>query len=127
MSKLQKNALEWAVFGVGLALVLATLGFLVYEAASSPDTPPDLTVELGAPERRGQGWAVPVTVRNRGEETAEGVRVEVVLQLPGGREERSEVEMMFVPRRSQREGWVYFVQDPARGRLRGRVSGFEKP
>jgi uncharacterized protein (TIGR02588 family) len=127
MSKLEKNALEWAVFGAGLALILATVGFLVYEAVSSPDSPPDVSVELGPHERRGQVWAVPVTVRNRGEQTAEGVRVEAVLQLPGGKEERSEVEMMFVPRHSQREGWVYFVQNPSRGRLQGRVSGFEKP
>lgn len=127
MSKLEKNALEWAVFGVSLALVLATVGFLVYEAVSSPASPPDLSVELGTPERRGQVWAVPVTVRNRGEETAEGVHVEAVLRLAGGREERSELEIMFVPRRSQREGWVYFQQNPARGRSEGRVTGFEKP
>lgn len=127
MSKLEKNALEWAVFGISLALVLATVGFLVYEAVSSPGSPPDLSVELGTPERRGQVWAVPVTVRNRGEETAEGVHVEAVLRLPGGREERSELEVMFVPRHSQREGWVYFVQDPTRGRPEGRVVGFEKP
>jgi uncharacterized protein (TIGR02588 family) len=127
MSKVEKNALEWAVFAVSLALVLATVGFLVYEAVSSPSSPPELQVELGSPERRGRVWTVPVTVRNRGEETAEAARVEVVLRLPGGREERSELEVMFVPRHSQRKGWVYFVQDPTRGRLEGRVTGFETP
>jgi hypothetical protein len=29
MTELKKNWLEWTVFAIGLALVLATLGFLV--------------------------------------------------------------------------------------------------
>ncbi|HKI01342.1 MAG TPA: hypothetical protein VKK31_05135 [Thermoanaerobaculia bacterium] len=127
MSRVEKNRLEWAVFGLGLLLVLGVVGFLVWDAALGEDSPPDLAVTLGAPERRGDGWAVPVTVRNRGQETAEGARVEVVLELPDGGREEAGFDLAFAPRGSTREGWVQFLHPPATGRLTGRVTGYEKP
>lgn len=127
MSRVEKNRLEWAVFAVGLVLVLGTIGALVWDGIRASDEPPDLIVELGAPERRGQGWAVPVTMHNRGGQTAEGVRVEVALELSGGRRETAELEFPFLPRASQREGWVHFLHPPGAGRLTGRVAGYEEP
>ena len=127
MSRIEKNRLEWTVFAIGLVLVLGTVGILVRDAVVSGDGPPDLAVELGPAERRGQGWAVPVTVRNRGGGTAEGVRARVVLELPDGTREEAELELAFVPRGSQRRGWVQLTRAPASGRLSGRVSGYEQP
>jgi uncharacterized protein (TIGR02588 family) len=127
MRKVDKNSLEWAVFAVSLAALLATVGFLVWDAATADSSSPDLRVELGPPEPRSGGFAVPVTVRNLGDETAEGVRVEVTLELPGAPPEKAEIDMAFVPRRSRREGWVTFHRDPRQGRLDGRAVGYEKP
>lgn len=127
MSRVEKNRLEWIVFTISLVVVGGTLGFLIWDAAQWKDSPPDLVVELGAPEPKGQGWAVPVTVENRGGETAEGVNIEVILALPGGREEEAGFEAAFVPRGSQREGWVHFLNPPQAGRLRSRVTGYEQP
>lgn len=126
-SRVEKNRLEWIVFALGLVLVLGTLGFLVWDASQGEDSPPELTVTLGRPEPRSEGWAVPVTVRNHGGETAEGARVVVTLELPGGEKEEAEYDVAFVPRGSQREGWVHFLHPPGTGRLTGRVSGYEKP
>jgi uncharacterized protein (TIGR02588 family) len=125
--KVKKNPLEWAVFTVSLLAILATVGFLIRDAVTDTGSPPDLRIELGPPEARSGVFAVPVTVRNVGDETAEGVRVEVVSEAPGRAPERAEIEMAFVPRRSQREGWVTFRQDPRPGRLTGRAVGYEKP
>lgn len=127
MSKIKKNPLEWAVFGIGLVLTLGVIGSLAWDAVRGGEKPPDLIVELGVPEPRSQGWAVPVTVRNEGEETAEGARVLVTLELPGGEKEEAELSLPFVPRHSRREGWVHFLHPPARGRLSGRVTGYEQP
>ncbi len=127
MSRVEKNRLEWTVFALGLVLVLGTVGALVWDALQGEDSPPDLSVTLGRPERRGESWAVPVTVHNRGGETAEGARVVVTLELPGGEKEEAEYDVAFVPRGSQREGWVHFLHPPGTGRLTGRVSGYEKP
>lgn len=127
MRRFEKNTLEWIVFAAGLAVVLGTVGLLVYDMARGESSPPELVVELGSPRRQAQGWAVPVTVRNEGGETAEGARVEVTLAVPGQPPERGEIDMAFVPADSRREGFVTFAGDPARGRLSGRVVGFERP
>jgi uncharacterized protein (TIGR02588 family) len=127
MSRVEKNRLEWIVFAIGLVLVLGTVGILLRDAVVEGEGPPDLTVELGPAERRGQGWAVPVTVKNRGGETAGGVRVRVSLELSGGAREEAEFDVAFVPRGSQRQGWIHFTRPPSSGRLTGRVAGYEQP
>ena len=127
-TKVEKNRLEWVVFGVGLVLVVCVVGYLVYDGASMGDAPPDIQVTLGAPERRGDEFHVPVSATNRGDQTAEGVQIEVVLETPaGGEPERSEFGIAFLPRRATRRGWVTFHTDPSAGRLRPRVLGYEKP
>ncbi|HZB45712.1 MAG TPA: hypothetical protein VE360_10730 [Pyrinomonadaceae bacterium] len=126
--KVEKNWLEWVVFGVGLVLVVSTLAYLVYDGATAADTPPDVEVRLGEPRPGGAGFLVPVTVVNRGGQTAEGVTVEVVLEGAGqGEPERGEFTVAFLPRRGTREGWVAFRSDPRAGRLTARAAGYEKP
>ncbi|HEX5720770.1 MAG TPA: hypothetical protein VF179_31740 [Thermoanaerobaculia bacterium] len=129
MSRIAKHPLEWIVFAVSLVVVAGTVGFLAWEAVQGKggDSPALLSIELGRPEPRGGAWAVPVTVHNRGDETAEGVKVEVTLETPGAEPEVADFEAAFVPRQSKREGWVTFRSDPARGRLSGRAAGYETP
>lgn len=126
-TKVKKNPLEWAVFTVSLLAILATVGFLIQDAVTDTGSAPDLRVELGPVEARSGAFAVPVTVRNLGDETAEGVLIEVELEMPGMPPERAEIEMAFIPRRSRREGWVTFRHDPRNGHLTGRAVGYEKP
>ncbi|HEX5708519.1 MAG TPA: hypothetical protein VFX96_14545 [Pyrinomonadaceae bacterium] len=123
--KAEKNWLEWTVFGLGLLLVTGTLGFLVYDGARLGGEPPSIEVKLGTPERRAHNYVVPVTVTNHGDETAEGVVVEVSMEGVEG--ERGEFVVAFLPRRSTREGWVAFRTDPTGARLTPRVLGYEKP
>ncbi|HYE16281.1 MAG TPA: hypothetical protein VD968_17720 [Pyrinomonadaceae bacterium] len=126
--RVEKNWIEWAVFGIGLLLVAGTLGFLIYDGATQSGEPPTVEVRLGEPRPTGHNFTVPVTVFNRGDETAEGVTVEVTLEAGGGAEpERSEFTVAFLPRRASREGWVAFSTDPRSGRLTPRVLGYEKP
>ena len=126
--KVEKNWLEWIVFGVGLLLVVSTLAYLVYDGATAADTPPDVEVRLGEPRPGGAGFLVPVTVVNRGGQTAEGVTVEVVLEAAGSPEpERGEFTVAFLPRGGAREGWVACRPDPRAGRLTAHALGYEKP
>ena len=124
--KLEKNWLEWAVFGLSLVLVLGVLGFLAYDGATGGGEPPRFQIELGRPEWRGDSFHVPVRLTNRGGETAEGVHVEVVLES-SGETERGEFVVAFLPRGGTREASVTFHSDPAAGSLRARVLGYEKP
>jgi uncharacterized protein (TIGR02588 family) len=125
--RVEKNWLEWIVFGLGLLLVAGTLGFLVYDGATDEGRPPVVEVRLGEPRATGHNFIVPVTVLNHGDETAEGVAVEVTLDAGGGEPERAEFAVAFLPRRATREGWVAFTNDPRTGRLTPRVLGYEKP
>ena len=127
--KLQKNWVEWVVFAVGLALVLFVFGYLVYDGATMGGDPPSIEVRLGAPEQRAHNFIVPVTITNHGDETAEGIAVEVLLESDdAGREPvRGGLTIAFLPRRAKREGWVTFQRDPRGTRLTARVLGYEKP
>jgi uncharacterized protein (TIGR02588 family) len=127
MKKPQKNWLEWMVFGVGLALVCATLGYLVYTGATMGNEPPNLEVRLGTPEQRAHNFIVPVTVINHGDKTAEGIHVEVLLEMNGAEQARGELDIPFLPRHATREGWVTFEQDPRAAQLKARVLGYEEP
>lgn len=127
MKKIRKNWLEWSVFAVGLILVFCTLGYLTYAGASMGHEPPSLEVRLGEPEKRESNFIVPVTVINHGDETAAGVRIEVVMESGGDEKARGELDLPFLPRHAIREGWVTFEQDPRSAQLKARVLGYEKP
>lgn len=113
---LEKNALEWTVFGVGLLLLVAMLGYLVREAVTTGSRPPDLVVHLGVPRAMTEGFQVPVTVVNRGDRVAEAVTVTITLAAKAEREE-AVLSIAFLPHQSRREGWVTFRGDPKDGSL----------
>lgn len=118
--KLRKNALEWTVFAVSLALVVGVVGLLVALAFEDADVPPTLVVTLGAPGPGISGVRVPVTVRNEGAQTV----ASVVVAVTDGRE-TAEVTFGYVPRHSTRTGGALFPGPP--GRLTARVVAYEAP
>ena len=112
MNKVEKNSLEWCVFLLSSLLVLSVLGYLAYDAWTTTPVPPVLELHLGRSESRGEYYALPITLHNRGLQTAESVRVEVVLIKQDGSEERAELDFPFVARQSTMTGHVTFVADP---------------
>lgn len=127
MKKPKKNWLEWIVFAFSLALLLGTIGVLILEAVSSGDRPPDPYPTLGPAEAHDGYFAIPVTVENRGDTTAENVHVAVELKLPGGESERGEFDLPYLPRRAKRHAYVTFRHDPAQGKLEPMILGYQKP
>ena len=125
--KTQKNWLEWAVFAFGLILVSGTLGYLVYDAVSGKSDRPMLELTLEESYQQGGHYVVPLTVRNRGGRTAEQVLVRVKLTVDGKEQESAELQIAYIPRQSQRQGYVTFESDPREGRLSGRAVGYEQP
>jgi len=123
---LEKNALEWTVFGLGLLLLMATLGYLVREAFTTGSRPPELVVHLGAPRQVMESFQVPVTVVNRGDRVAEAVSVTITLAAKAEREE-AVLSIAFLPHHSRREGWVTFRGDPKDGTLQVGPVGYASP
>jgi uncharacterized protein (TIGR02588 family) len=127
MRRLKKNWLEWTVFAISLVLVLATLGYLVREALTTDDGPPDIGVTLGDPRPGSGGFLVPVVATNRGDQPAEDVQITVSLETADGSSHESVILIPHLPRESKRRGWATFAADPRSGRLRVSGVGFQAP
>ena len=127
--KMNWNWLEGVVFVSSCVLVALVMGYLAVDAWTTGSGPPDLTVQVGTPVRseHAKEWRVPVTVKNHGDSAAEEVHVRVSLR--GGREPREEAELVlaYVPRKSQREAWVAFREDPAPEGVEAHAVGFATP
>lgn len=115
----ERNALEWATFAVGVAITVGVIGFLVYQMVAGSDEPADLVIELGAPEIRRGTALVPVTVRNEGDRVAEGATIEVC----AGPDDCAELSFAYVPQSSKRTGEVGFSA-PLAGPLVTRVVSY---
>ena len=129
MSKPEKNWLEWWVFTASSLLVLAVVGYVVQATFSgAPQRPPALEVQLGQPRRVYHQFAVPVTVYNHGDQTAQAVVVQVLLTDRHGQQEQAEFEIQFLPPQSARRGEVTFATDPSGAEaIHGRARGYEVP
>jgi uncharacterized protein (TIGR02588 family) len=126
MSIPHKNALEWAVFALSLALVLGLAGFIGYEALGAGGEAA-LAVELGEPVARGGRLEVPVTVHNRGDGAVEDVLVEVTVLLTGAPAERAELTVPLLAAGATEEGRVVVsAADPVE-RAEGNVLSYRLP
>ena len=123
---MNKNRLEWTVFGVSVVLIAGVLGLLLQRHVTSGTGPAAIRITLGEAVSSGAAYAVPVEVRNSGDTTVEDVHVSVTL-TGGGRGESSEVTLPYVPYRSQRRAWVTFSRQPSTGQLEARVIGYREP
>ena len=125
--KVKKNAIEWTVFAISVAIIAVTAWLLLDDAVSMGERHVNLRAEAGKAMKTAGGYAVPIIVTNDGDATAEQARIEMVLVADGKEVEKSELTVAFVPRKSRREGVVVFRNDPACCRLITRTVAYEKP
>jgi uncharacterized protein (TIGR02588 family) len=127
MTKLEKNWLEWICFAISLLLVISLLGYLLYAAVTTGKSPPHIELQLGPPQERGGKFFINVVAENRGEQTAEGVYVEVLLKA-NGKEERGMFVIDRLPRQGIRRGIVTFETDPrGASSVEARALGYAEP
>jgi uncharacterized protein (TIGR02588 family) len=123
---MKKNTLEWAVFGASLALIASVAALLVYQHFTGAHEPASLVATIGSAVETAGGFAVPISVRNEGNTTAEDVRLQATLKFEGG-SETGEAVIPYVPYRSKRRAWIAFSRDPRAGRVTARVLGYREP
>lgn len=121
---MNKNLLEWTVFGVSVAVIATVAGLLLRQHFTAGHRPADIVLTVGQPVAAAQGYAVPIEVRNSGDTAAEDVQVSVALRSP--EPEESDVTIPYVPYRSARRGWVMFSRDPGTARLDARVLSYRE-
>ncbi len=124
----KKNFLEWAVFAIGLLLVLSVVSYLGYKTFTYEPTPPEIEVNYWADPSEGAPFRYAIEVSNNGGETAEEVTVELVQKTGDATIETAALKLSFVPRDSKREGWLNFHQDPKMAdTLLVRVVSYKRP
>lgn len=126
--KLEKNRLEWSVFGVSLLLLFGLLAYLVTGVFKNGPGTPDLKLSYRFDPSPGNQNRYQVIVENVGDETAEDVIIEASLGRPGNEPEKSELQVVFAPKKSVRKGWVVFSgQRGTSDTLRLRIMSYKKP
>lgn len=121
-----KNALEWVVFGMSSALVIAMIVVLIMTAIRWEGRPPDLEAKLGEPELKDRVVTVVVEVTNHGDIAASDVEIGV-FRSAGGEEQSSNVVLDFVPRHGTRRGQVSFPNATEAGSFKVTGIGFAEP
>jgi len=115
-------AIEWVAGGAGLAIVLATLGFIGFEAFGTEPAPPDLHVTISDSTARSRGHAVEVIVRNDGQRAAASVVVEGV---SGGA--RAEAHLDYVAGMSESTATLVFPAAAEPASIDVHVIGYTTP
>jgi uncharacterized protein (TIGR02588 family) len=117
----------WGIALLGLALVLGSIVFVLYEAAAGDSSPPDVTVQVDSIHPTRNGFLVEFRAVNEGGSTAEGLTVEGELRDGTESVETSHTTIEYVPSHSEREGGLFFTLDPRRYELQLRAKGYERP
>lgn len=120
-------AWERAVAVVGLALVVALIGYIVHELVTASATPPNVTVQADGVSTNGNDWLVTFTAKNSGDETAASVVIRGELVAAGRTVETSHVTLGYVPGKSARRGGLFFQHNPEKYTLKLRALGYAQP
>ena len=124
----QKNVLEWVVFAFSLTMVLALFGYLALQTIQYEPGTPDLLVTYKADPSLHAPYRYHLTIKNNGQETAQEVQVELILEKEGKQLEIAALTLPFAPKESRREGWVNFSQNPQEAdTVYSRVVSYKKP
>jgi uncharacterized protein (TIGR02588 family) len=124
----KKNVLEWIVFSLSLLLISGIFGYLIYQSVIYEPGSPDLVVTFKSDPSPNNPYRFHVSVENKGQETAEEVNIELVLEKDGQELEMATLQIPYAPKESKREGWMVFSKNPEMAdTLYSRVVSYKKP
>ena len=126
-AKLRPRWIEWLTGVIATLLVLAIIGWTLFEAATTTDRPPELSTHVLAVESVASGWRVMIEVRNEGDQAAAAVEVKAALLDGTTAVEEAQTTFDYVAAGSSSRGGLIFAQDPAGFRLEVAPSGFTEP
>lgn len=119
--------LEWISGAIGLAILLATIGFLGWGAFTRGAETPALEAAVERVVSGASGHTVVVAVRNTSAAMAADVEVEGRLAAGDDSPLTSTAKIDYVPGRSTRRVGLVFEAPPAAGALEVRVLGYREP
>ena len=118
---------EWATGLLCTLLVVAMIGWIGYEAATTSGGTPDLLVRITGQQEVSGGHQVSFVIENQGTRTAAGVPVTGTLMDGDVAIETREVTFDYVPDKSSATGSLLFKEDPSAHTFDLRASGYTDP
>lgn len=119
--------LEWLAAGVGLIVIVAVLGYVLWDGLQHTDAPPAIAVRVVRVTPTPAGYVAEIEALNRNRTTAANVEVEGVLERGGREIESSTTTFDYVPGLGRRQGGLLFETDPRGFDLRPAVKGYVDP
>lgn len=117
---------EWILAAAGAILVVGAIGMSIYRGVSTARQVA-FDVEVVSIVGSATGFTVTFRVKNTGDATGAAVNIEGKLTKNGTDLESSTSTLSYVPAESEREGGLFFTNDPSQHELQVRVKGYEKP
>lgn len=119
--------LEWLLGIVGLALLVAAVGYLAYQGITNPAKPGALVITVLDVHSVGDTHVVKFSVRNDGNENLSHLHLTAHLSDGEKEIESAQAFIDYLPARSEQRGGVYLRQDPHRYTLRIDPAGYTEP
>jgi uncharacterized protein (TIGR02588 family) len=119
------SAAEWITLILSTLLIAGVAGAVGYFTVTRGDAPPSFTAEPQPAETRGgtEGFYLPVTVTNTGDEPAQAIQVRVELQS-GDQTETAVFTIELLAAGESEEGTAVFRDDPSQGEIQAVVESF---
>lgn len=124
----RSSALEWAAGSIGLAVTLAILGYLGWQALTQRGpVAPDIEIEAERISRAGSNYIVEIVAHNRAPSAVAAVEIEGTLTSASSASETGRVTFDYIPGGSSVRGGLHFSSDPTAGSLELRSLGHVRP
>lgn len=126
----RRNVAEWVTFGVSALIVAALIGAALVEyflLDESQGVQVEVTVASDQARQVGDVFYVPFTVRNRGSQGAENVKVTFTVLNGELTLEESTTEIAFLANSGTSQGELVTKYDPATHTIEARVSVLATP
>jgi uncharacterized protein (TIGR02588 family) len=120
-------ALEWVAAAIGAVLLVGVVGFMLRQAIVVDGSAGPITFVVKEVRPVGARYLVEFEARNGGSAAYAELGIEGTLRGPGGRVERAEATLDYLPGGSTREAGMFFEANPAEGELVLAPKGFRAP
>lgn len=126
-SRQQRPALEWVLGGLGGALLLTCIGFLIWHGVQGAYVPGEITIKVARTSSLGNQYLVEFEIHNAGTQTLAALNVTARV-LDGEKElETAQTVIDYLPGRTNRKGGFYFRTDPRQHHLEIDPGGYQTP
>lgn len=127
MKQVRSHWIEWATGLIATLMILAMIGWLLFEAATTRDRPPELSAKVLEVAPLSSGWRVMIEVSNDGDQAAAAVDVKATLREGETTVEEAQTTFDYVAAGSTSRGGLMFKQDPSSFGLDVVPIGFTEP